>query len=340
MDNNIEQEMNLLLSNFWITKEEQKDAYYLLKRNQNKVREFVSKNLGNKLIIHDRFIKLEKIPTIPKATFGISSFIDSFDYVMLFLFLLYLEDKTRGEKFILSSLIEYIKNTAITLELNHIPDWNYPNNRKSLIRAIDYLLDLHVITLKDQDSKSFQDTALADALYEVTGLANYIVPAFDYDIYDCKTAEDFLKKEWGDQTEEKGDIRRYKVYRHLLYSPATTKDELSESEEDYIKKMHKTIQKELMENLSMDTEITRNLAFIFASEDTIQKDYFPNQKNISDLILLINQKIITYKEIKKLPLNEQECFSITYVEFEQLLKEVKEEKAIYFGNSSYSYPPS
>lgn len=331
MNENIEQEMNLLLSNFWITKEKQNDDYYFLKRNQNKIREFVSKNLGNKLIVHDRFIKLEKIPSLAHATYGIDTFIDSLDYVILFLFLLYLEDKTRGEKFILSSLIEYIKNTALTLELNHIPDWNYSNNRKSLIRVIDYLLELHVITLKDHNSKSFQDTIEADALYEVTGLANYVVPVFDYDIYKCKKPEDFLKNEWGEQTEEKGDIRRYKVYRHLLYSPAVTKEELTESEEDYLKKMHKVIQKELSNYLNMDTEITRNLAFTFASENGIQKDYFPNTKNISDLVLIINFHLVVYKEIQKIPLDEQECFQITKSEFRKILEKAKEEQEQYFG---------
>ena len=338
MNETIEKEMNLLLNNFWITKDEQKDDYYFLKRNQNKIRNFVSKNLGNKLIIHDRFIKLEKIPTIAKPTFGIQKFTDVEDYVIMFLFLLYLEDKPRGDKFILSSLIQYIRNTAITLELMHIPDWNYPASRKSLIRVIDYFLELHILVLKDQDNKNFQDTVEADALYEITGLSNYLVPAFDYDIYECKTPSDFLRKEWGEQTEEKGDIRRYKIYRHLIYAPATTKDELTESEEDYLKKMHKTIQKELMENINMDTEITKNLAYTLADETTIQKEYFPNTKNLSDIVLIITQRIINYQKEKQIPLTEQECFHLTKSEFEQILKDTREEASEYFGKKYLDMP--
>lgn len=326
MKDTIEKEMNLLLNNFWITKEEQKDDYYLLKRNQNFIRDFTRKNLGNKLIIHDRFIKLEKIPAQPKPELGIKSFIEIKDYVFLFLFLLYLEDKTRGEKFILSDVIQYIKNTAITLELSHVPNWNYTNHRKSLVRVINYLVEKYVIILKDQDNKNFGDTEEADALYEITGISNYVVRSFDTDIYHCKTPEDFLKNEWGEQ-EEKGDIRKYKIYRRLLYTPAVTKTELSESEYDYLKKMHRVIEKELSEQINMEVEITKNLALLFAPLELQQKEYFPNNKKISDIVLIINRKLM---ELKK-TVDETECFTITKDEFDSILENARIEEAAYFS---------
>ena len=58
----LEKEINLLLNNFWITKDNDKECYYLLKKNQDKIRDFMHRTAGNKLIVHDRFIKLEKIP--------------------------------------------------------------------------------------------------------------------------------------------------------------------------------------------------------------------------------------------------------------------------------------
>ena len=272
MDESIEKEMNLLFSNFWITKEQSKEDYYLLKRNQEKIKNFLSRTLGNKLIVHDRFVKLEKIPSMPNKKLAVSTFIEQMDYVMLFLMLLFLEDKTRGEKFILSSLIEYIRNTAITLELEHIPDWKNPNNRRSLLRVIDYLLQKSVITLRDTDSKNFQDTAEADALYEATGLANYLLPSFDYGIFHNETPEDFLKQEWANQDEAKGDVRKYKVYRNLIYLPVVMRSEISFSEEDYLKKMHKVIEKELQEKIGMETEITRNMYMVFVNENSVQKN--------------------------------------------------------------------
>ena len=127
---NIAKEMNLLLNNFWITKDENPESYYAIKRKQKELTEFIYKNLGSKLIIHDRFIKLEKLSTIPSKDQGIEQFTSQMDYVFLFIILLYLEDKPKGEKFILSKLIEYIKNTSLTLELTNLPDWTITSHRK------------------------------------------------------------------------------------------------------------------------------------------------------------------------------------------------------------------
>lgn len=331
MDESIEKEMNLLFSNFWITKENAKEDYYLLKRNQEKIKNFLSRTLGNKLIVHDRFIKLEKIPSMPNKCLAISTFVEQMDYVMLFLFLLFLEDKTRGEKFILSSLIEYIRNTAITLELEHVPDWKNANNRRSLLRVIDYLLLKNVITLRDTDNKNFQDTEEADALYEATGLANYLLPSFDYGIFNNETPEDFLKQEWANQDEDKGDVRKYKVYRNLIYLPMTMRSEISFSEEDYLKKMHKVIEKELQEKINMEVEITRNMYMVFVDETQVQKNYFPNTKNISDLVLIMNRKLLEYRKEKQIAVDEYECFQLTYEEFEAILKNMREEEKRYFS---------
>ena len=122
MNNDIEKEMKALLYNFWITKDKNRDLYYQIKNNQSEIKDFISKNLGSNLIIHDKFIKLEKIPTITKSNAKLNNFSSVLEYVILTIMLLFLEDKTKGDYFVLSDLIEYVKNTSITLELNHIPD--------------------------------------------------------------------------------------------------------------------------------------------------------------------------------------------------------------------------
>lgn len=335
----LEKEMNLLLNNFWITKENNKDDYYLLKKNQDKIREFMHRTAGNKLIVHDRFVKLEKIPANARKEFGINSFTKVLDYVILFIMLLYLEDKTRGDKFILSELIEYIKNTAVTLKLEHIPNWDNASDRRSLIRVIDYLTELNVIFVRDQDNRSFQDTAEADALFEATGLANYVVPSFDFDIYECKSPEDFLELEWKDQDFEKGEVRKYKVYRHLLYAPATTKDELTWGEEDYVKHLHKAIEKELQEKVGMEVEITKNMCLTYTDEFAIQKEYFPNTKNMSDVILLINRSLLNYKEEKAIETEEDETFVLSLGEFDSLILREKTENNEFFSKKYLDMTP-
>lgn len=331
MEESLEKEMNLLLSNFWITRDNDKENYYLLKRNQDKIKNFLSRTCGNKLIVHDRFIKLEKIPGFASKSGGINSFSNQEEYVMLILLLLFLEDKTRGEKFILSSLIDYIRNTAITLELIHIPDWLNANTRRSLVNVIDYLLEREIILLRDTDNKSFIDTEDADALYESTGLSNYLLLSFDFSIFDLENPDDFLKQEWVNLDEEKGNVRRYKVYRNLFYYPLIVRNDISVSEEDYLKKMHKVIENEFSSKLNMNVEITKNMYMVYASESVNEKEYFPNSKNISDLVLIINKRILDFKDENDILINDNECFILTNSQFESILKLTREEDKKYFS---------
>lgn len=329
MNETMEKAMSLLLNNFWITKDKRRDDYYFLKQNMANIKNFVSKNLGNKVIVHDRFIKLEKLPATPKDIFGISSFESSFDYVLLFLSLLYLEDKPKGDKFILSDFLETVKNKAITLELNQIPNWDLRPHRKSMIHVLKFLEDTEVLWLLDKSQNKFDDD-LGEALYETSGLANYLVPSFDYGIEKAKSAEDFLALEIN-LGEEVRDIRRYKVYRHLIYTPAVMKSDLKLGEEEYLKKMHKTIEEELRNNLNFDTEVTKNMAICYAEENSLLKEYFPNSKKLSDIILLINEALNNELHGKSYEKNEEECYHIEKNFFYSFLENLRKTKKTYFS---------
>ena len=333
MDNTIEKEMKALLYNFWITKDKKKDLYNQIKKNQNKIKDFISKNLGSNLIVHDRFIKLEKIPTIIKTNAKLDGFTSVLEYVILIIMLLFLEDKTRGDYFILSDLIEYVKNTSITLELNHIPDWNKVQDRRCLSNVISLLEELQIIKIKDAGKVSFIDSVDAEVLYESLGTSNYMMRMFDNDINELETPEDFIKNEFISQDEEKGDIRRYKVFRNILYTPAVSSNDITTSELDYIKKNRNYIKTEIDKNLNMEVEVTHNLAILYDEDSNTEKDNFPNNKKLTEIVLMINEKIL--KEIKdnKIALNNFEIATIKEDYFENIVKEIKRTKAPYIGKT-------
>ena len=129
-------DLEYLLNNYWVVKDNNVDLYYKIKNNIDSYKDFVQTKLGSKLIVNNRIIKLEKIPAVPKSYMGIMNFSSNLEYVILFIILTFLEDKPKGEQFILSSLIEYIKSSAINLELDNIPDWNLSLNRKCLVNVL------------------------------------------------------------------------------------------------------------------------------------------------------------------------------------------------------------
>lgn len=332
MDYNIEKEMSALLYNFWIIKDKDRDLYYQIKSNQNKVRDFISKNLGSNLIIHDKFIKLEKIPFIIKKNSGIENFNSVLEYVILSIMLIFLEDKTHGDYFILSDLIEYVKNTAVTLELNHIPDWNKTQDRRAMLNVINLLNELSILNVRDEGKVSFVEDKQAEALYEAMGISNYFMRMFDEDINNLETPTDFIKSEFSTQNEDKGDIRRYKIFRNILYTPAVSTKDLSPTEIDYIKKNRKYISKEITDKLNMEVEITDNLTILYDDNSNV-KDNFPNTKKISEIALMVNNRILEDIKNKKIMLNEQEIGYMKEYYFESIIEEVKKTKAPYIGKT-------
>lgn len=333
MDNNISKEMKALLYNFWITKEDDKELYYQIKSNQNKIKEFISKNLGSNLIIHDRFIKLEKIPTIVKSNARLGNFTTNLEYVMLTIMLLFLEDKTRGDYFILSDLIEYVKNTSITLELNNVPDWNKVQDRRCLSNVISLLEELKIIKIRDTSKVSFVESINAEVLYETLGTSNYLMRMFDSSINGLKTPEDFIKNEFITQDEEKGDIRRYKVFRNILYTPSISSRDLSINELDYIKRKYTYIKNEIDKKLDMDTEITYNLTMLLDNENSNEKDNFPNSKKLTDIVLIVNERLMQEINDKKIVLDNYETATIKEDYFENIIKDIKKTKSIYIGKT-------
>lgn len=334
MNNDINKEMKALLYNFWIVKEEDSDMYYQIKYNQNKIKDFVAKNLGSNLIIHDRFIKLEKIPTILKYNSGIDGFTGVLDYVILTLFLMYLEDKTKSDKFILSELIDYIKNTSITLELDHVPDWNNTQDRKSLINVIKFLIDINVIKVKDETKVSFIESKDAQALYEVTGISNYVMRLFDTQINDIFKPEEFIKNEFLTQDEARGDVRRYRNFRNILYTPMLSSKDMTISDLDYIKKNRYYIKNEISKALDMEVEITHNMAILYDDPISIEKDNFPNTKKITEIVLMVNTKILEDLKSGKLILDEYETIRVKENYLETIIYDIRDKKKPYIGKTN------
>ena len=333
MDNNIIDNFRDLLYNFWIVKDSNEEIYYKIKYNQNKIKDFVSKNLGSNLIIHNRFIKLEKIPSYLVASEGINTFNNVEDYIFLALILLYLEDKARGDLFVLTDLIDYVKNTSITLELNHIPDWSLKKDRKGIDAAINFLVNLSAIKVKDRDKVSFVDNRESQALYEVTGISNYIMRLFDTSITDITDINDFLKLEFQNQDEEKGDVRRYKVFRNILYLPSTSTKSITSSEIDYIKKNRNYIKNEISSKLDMEVEITNNLTLLYDDTSSTMKDNFPNNKKITEIVLMVNKEILDDIKNGKIILDNYECASVDISYLKMIIKRIKNEKIPYIGKT-------
>lgn len=330
-------ELEYLLNNYWCVKEKNPATYFNIKNNLDYYKDFIRDKLGSKLIVNDRFIKLEKIPAVPKSYMGINVFNDKLEYTILFIILLFLEDKPKLEQFILSNLIEFITNTATTLELDTVPNWNILHHRKCLVTVINHLKELNIIRVVEEDNL-FTEDAKAEALYETTGLSNYYVREFKNNILEYTSLNDYVNDEFNDQNENIGDVRRYKVYRHLLYSLSSYTEDLTEFEIDYLKRFRGNINNELSKYTKGELELTKNMAVVMFDPETREKFYFPNNKAISDIALLVNNNILNKVTSNVLTLNEDEVIIISKEQLYRIIKETKNEYLNYFSKNYREMP--
>ena len=178
---------------------------------------------------------------------------------------------------------------------------------------------------------NFIDSKDADALYEVTGISNYVMRIFDNQIFNTTDPQDFLKNEFLNQNEERGDIRRYKIFRNILFTPGVTVRDLTTSEIDYIKKNRNYIKGEIEDNVDMEVEITKNTIIAFDKETSKEKDNFPNNKKISEIVLMANKIILDDIKSGKIKIDDCEIAKVDKSYMKNVTREIKAKKTPYLS---------
>lgn len=85
-------EFRALLDRFWVTRAEDRELYFSLKRALPDFRRLVNELLGWNLVVNESVVKLEKVPPRAMPWMGIQSFQEPLDYCLLCALLLFLSD--------------------------------------------------------------------------------------------------------------------------------------------------------------------------------------------------------------------------------------------------------
>ena len=194
-------EIVTLLEHYWISRDKDRELYNKVKREIPKFQKFAREQLGWKLLNHERFLKLEKIPANAQSFMGIQEFQEVRDYVILCVILMYLEDKEEQEQFLLSELIDY---AGVQLGKWMEVDWNSFSQRKSMVRVLQYVERMGMLRVYDGSSQLLSQEIGQEVLYENTGLSRYFATSFPFDIRECTCWQDFEKERL--EEFETGDI--------------------------------------------------------------------------------------------------------------------------------------
>ena len=315
-------ELLALLENYIILRENNRELYYSIKDKFEEFKDFLTEKLGYNLIVHEDFVKLEKIPGKAESWMGIEGFTDVKEYIFFMLLLMYLEDKNKEEQFVLSFVTEYISNNYLDEKI----DWTKYGNRKSLIKVIKLALNLGIMKNNDGDEDEFSSNENVDVLYESTGISRYILRNFSKDIMECESLDELINYNWEGVEQDKGILRRNRVYRRLLLSPVVYKGGAEDSDYDYIKKFRSSIQENFKENLGWNLHVHKNGSLIVLSDDNKIGDLFPSMKGESEAVLLFGKLIRQKLEEGILFLNLNDEIVLTKQELNELLMELRKKK--------------
>lgn len=274
--------LEVLLSKRWILKNRDKELYYQLKDEIGKSRDFLTEKLGYQTIVTPNLIKLEKIPAYAQNWMGIQEFSDHLEYIFLCMILMFLEERDSGEQFVLSMLTEYIQGNIKEEQI----DWTIYNYRRHLVKVMKYCVKVGILEIDDGSEDNFMKSDEGEVLYQNTGASRYFMKNFSRDISDYQKQEDFLKEEWIGMNEDRGIIRRQRVYRSLLMSPGIYLNDDTEEDFAYVRHYRGMIQEELDRFFDCELQVHKTSAFLVMGEDSNLGKSFPEENTLSDIVLL------------------------------------------------------
>ncbi|MEA4807064.1 TIGR02678 family protein [Acetobacterium wieringae] len=314
-------ELELLLDHYWVVKDDDKDVFYRVKDSIPEFKSFLNEKLGYGIIINQHLIKLEKIPGSAESFMGIQEFNHPREYVLLCLLLMFLEDRSRDEQFVLSEITEFIAGNNIGKEKI---DWTQYSHRKHFIKVLRFAQTLGLMKVNDGDDQKFAYHDDAEVLYESTGLSRYFVRHFTADIMDFANYQDMENAEWGDLNADRGVIRRQRVYRKLLMEPVVYSQGTEDVDYDYIKKQRGLMEADFSKYLEYSLHVHKNGAMLVVPAEKNIQDGFPNTKAICDITLLFVAQIRESLSEKKLQINPAGGITLSRVAFDEQVAVLKE----------------
>lgn len=315
-------ELELLIENFWIIKDRDKELYFKIKDKIPQFKAFLDDKLGYKLIYNPHLIKLEKLPGLPESWMGIPDFEDKYEYAFLCVLLIFLEDRGKGEQFVLSQLTEFIADNFPT---NTKIDWTIFKQRKYLVKVLKFALSIGLMNTDDGDEQDFVNQVETEVLYESTGLSRYFMRNFTGDILNFSSHDDFINSEWLDTEKDKGIVRRHRVYRRLLMSPAVYSESSDDSDFVYIKNYRGMIQKDIEDAIGANLHVHKTSAYVLLTSSMHNfKNSFPDGKNISEIVLLLNTVILGKIKEGSICQKDDDLITISRLAFQNLVSEMFE----------------
>lgn len=318
-DERLQEAVVLLLENYWIVKQDQPDAHYLVKHKEPILKPFFHEIFHYNLVVNKYFARLEKIPVVAEGWMGIEDFKEPQDYAILCCLLAYLEKKDIDEQFLFSNILDEIK-----LMYPGDLSWENSHSKVSVCRVLRFAVDkIGMIKCIAGDIGQSQQLSELKVLYQNTILSRYYLRYIERNLTEL-TKEDMLAL----QHEQTGLInltRAQKSYRRLVLTPVVHREEVSDEEFDYLGRYRESISTAIEKHTYFNYEISGSEAFLTTNENRRILTLSVNDRKVINNIALHFAAMIKRLYDEQVIDLTNGLIEITIVEYNRLVKQLREE---------------
>lgn len=276
-----------LLNRPWVLKDEDPETFQLIKDHYENLRNWFHEYLGFSLLVTRHFAKLEKFPGKYQSWMGIEGFHTTRDYALFTYCLWFLEGRGEGEQFLLSQMVEEIRDHLLVNDVNI--DWTLYEHRLSMARALKKCKELRVLIAVDGDESDWaRNGGEVNVLYESTPMARYVLRRFTKELINMENLEELIES--ANDRNEKVQ-RRQKIYRRLVQEPIVYDWEWSEEERYYVLTQRRSILDQMNQFLGLEGRRYREGLIFYEPNSLSPVTTFPTQSVISDILILVAGEI-------------------------------------------------
>lgn len=280
-----------LLNRNWITKADDPDLFQAVKDHYDVLRDWFQEYCGFSLLVTRQFAKLEKVPGKPQAWMGFEQFLQPRDYALFCFSLWYLEGKGEGDQFLLTDLVEEIREHLVSEDI--FLDWTIYDHRLSMARALKLLKELGVLAVVDGDEWAWARIGgeQNNVLYECAPWSRYVLRRFAQDLTAFPDFRSVAEGVYAETPEGQLKRRRHRIYRRLLQEPVVYDWEWTDEEKYYVLTQRRSILDQLENMFGLEGQRYREGLVFFSPELAGEAQLFPTARGISDLALLLGGEL-------------------------------------------------
>jgi len=275
-----------LLNRPWILKEEDPELYSWIKDHYEDLRDWFMDQTGFTLLVTRSLAKLEKAPVVSRPWMGFAEFREVRDYVFFTYALWYLEGKTEMDQFLLSEMVEEVREQMNAAGLT--ADWKIYTHRLSMARALKKLAALGALIAVDGDESGWAQDESRNVLYECSSHTRYILRRFPQDLTSNSRMEDLADPIIYADTPEGANLRRrHRVYRRFLLEPVVLDKHWDEDLLPYVLTQRRAIIEHLARMFGYEGRRYKEGLLFFHPDPTSESELFPTLSAVSDVVLLL-----------------------------------------------------